>query len=197
MSPAHVLEPTYRHLKHALVNGTWPNGAKLEAMRLADDLGVSMTPVRDSLNQLVGEGLVDLTPGEGFRVPLLTEQDLREFLHVNAVLLEAAIHENWSLPNRPARESHQGDYADRRAAVFSILATGSDNRVLTDMVERISQRLQPVRLREHPVLPKALQNLGRLETSLLRSHGDRHEALRLYHRHCEAYVPKLIGRLPD
>jgi uncharacterized protein YeaC (DUF1315 family) len=39
MSPAHVLEPTYRRLKRALMEGTWPDGAKLEAMRLADDSG--------------------------------------------------------------------------------------------------------------------------------------------------------------
>ncbi len=90
MSPAHVLEPTYRRLKRALMEGLWPGGAKLEAMRLAEDFGVSMTPVRDSLNQLVGEGLVDLTPGEGFRVPSLTEQRLRDLLDVNAVLLETA-----------------------------------------------------------------------------------------------------------
>mgnify|MGYP002781549485 CR=1 FL=1 len=35
MSPAHVLEPTYRRLKRALMAGTWPPGAKLEALRLA------------------------------------------------------------------------------------------------------------------------------------------------------------------
>ncbi|MDF1836078.1 MAG: GntR family transcriptional regulator [Alteraurantiacibacter sp. bin_em_oilr2.035] len=46
MSPAHVLEPTYRRLKRALMEGTWPIGQKLEAMRLADEFGVSMTPVR-------------------------------------------------------------------------------------------------------------------------------------------------------
>ena len=80
MSPAHVLEPTYRRLKDALLKGRFRAGTKLEAMRLADDFGVSMTPVRDSLNQLVGEGLVDLTPGEGFRVPLLTEQALRDIM---------------------------------------------------------------------------------------------------------------------
>ena len=98
MSPAHVLEPTYRRLKRALMEGIWPGGAKLEAMRLAEDFGVSMTPVRDSLNQLVGEGLVDLTPGEGFRVPPLTEQRLRDLLDVNAVLLETANKSNWRLP---------------------------------------------------------------------------------------------------
>src|SRR3546814_7069587 len=48
---------------------------RLEAARLATELGVSMTPVRDSLNRLAGERLVHSSPGEGFQVPLLSETD--------------------------------------------------------------------------------------------------------------------------
>ncbi len=55
------------------MSGTWPNGSKPETLRPADCFGVSMAPVRDSLNQLVGERFVDLTPGEWFRVPVITE----------------------------------------------------------------------------------------------------------------------------
>ena len=128
MSPAHVLEPTYQRLKRALMEGTWANGAKLEAMRLADDFGVSMTPVRDSLNQLVGEGLVDLTPGDGFRVPVLTEQGLRDVLRVNAVLLETASDEVWRIPNARDLEDWPDDYAGRMAAVFLVLAAGIYSR---------------------------------------------------------------------
>ena len=65
MSPAHVLVPTCKKLKRMLMEGVWPPGEKLEALRLADELGVSMTPVRDCLNRLVGERLVDMKPGEG------------------------------------------------------------------------------------------------------------------------------------
>jgi hypothetical protein len=41
MSPAHVLEPTCRRLKRMLMEGVWPQGEKLEALRLADDLGLA------------------------------------------------------------------------------------------------------------------------------------------------------------
>ncbi|RYE93018.1 MAG: GntR family transcriptional regulator, partial [Oxalobacteraceae bacterium] len=49
MSPSHVLEPTYASIRHCLVSGFWPAGRRLEAARLAEELGVSITPVRDSL----------------------------------------------------------------------------------------------------------------------------------------------------
>lgn len=195
MSPAHVLEPTYRRLKRAVMDGTWPGGTRLEAQRLADELGVSMTPVRDSLNQLVGEGLVDLTPGEGFRVPVLTEQGLRDTLNVNAALLETATDSDWTLPKNAVGEEHQTDYSDRLAAAFSTLATGSSNRFLADTINRISDRLHFVRNREPDVLPRAGQALAQIEASLRKSRADRQQAVRRYHRECEEVVPQLVNCL--
>jgi len=74
MSPAHVFEPTYQGLKERLKTGLWPMGMRLETAKLADELGVSVTPVRDSLNRLVGERLVELWPGEGYRVARISER---------------------------------------------------------------------------------------------------------------------------
>ncbi|MGD9812804.1 MAG: GntR family transcriptional regulator, partial [Sphingobium sp.] len=76
MSPAHVLEPTYDTLRRRLLAGVWPSGQRLEAARLAKELGVSITPVRDSLNRLAGERLVHASRGEGYQVPLLDETEL-------------------------------------------------------------------------------------------------------------------------
>jgi DNA-binding GntR family transcriptional regulator len=175
--------------------GAWPDGAKLEAMRLADDLGVSMTPVRDSLNQLVGEGLVDLTPGEGFRVPLLTEQGLRDTLEVNAVLLEASMSDGWRLPDRSHTDASLDDYADRLAAVFSQLAAGSGNPFLAVLIKRISERLHRVRNREVEILPNALAMLEQIEASLQESPDDRRQAVQHYHRQSRVYVARLVGLL--
>lgn len=195
MSPAHVLEPTYRRLKRALMEGLWPGGAKLEAMRLAEDFGVSMTPVRDSLNQLVGEGLVDLTPGEGFRVPPLTEQRLRDLLNVNAVLLNMANTSNWYLPTQDGPAFTGDEYADRLAAAFSLLATGSGNRVLADIVDRISERLHLLRRCEPEVLPEANETLKQIEAGLHGSRTDRHLAVVRYHQDCLAFVSQLTNSL--
>lgn len=195
MSPAHVLEPTYRRLKRALMEGLWPGGAKLEAMRLAEDFGVSMTPVRDSLNQLVGEGLVDLTPGEGFRVPPLTEQRLRDLLDVNAALLKTANDSNWRLPPENGPVASGNEYADRLAAAFSLLAIGSGNRFLADMVDRISERLHSLRSCEPEVLPEAYQSLERIEAGLHTSRSERRQAVARYHRQCQGCVPQLISSL--
>src|SRR5690606_41883406 len=91
MSPAHVLEPPCKKLQRMLMEGVWAPGEKLEALRLADELGVSMTPIRDCLNRLVGERLVNMNPGEGYRVPRLSEKAYRDMLCVNAALLEISL----------------------------------------------------------------------------------------------------------
>src|SRR3546814_17067104 len=64
MSPAHVFEPTYEAIKRRLMTGEWASGTRIEAARMADELGVSVTPVRDSLYRLNGERMVDFTHGE-------------------------------------------------------------------------------------------------------------------------------------
>ena len=67
----------------------------LEEQKLAGELGVSRTPVREGLVRLAAEGLVDLIPNRGaFVAPIRTEavrtaQFIRESLEV-ALALEAA-----------------------------------------------------------------------------------------------------------
>ena len=196
MSPAHVLEPTYRRLKNALLEGRFRAGAKLEAMRLADDFGVSMTPVRDSLNQLVGEGLVDLTPGEGFRVPLLTEQALRDILQVNALLLEQAPdNDHKSLTINEGSNDTRGAYADRLARAFRDIAASSGNRFRVHLVERISDRLHPLRELEPEIWLGASQALEQIELTAQQGFDGSNRAVRAYHQHIEALVPALVRRL--
>ena len=196
MSPAHVLEPTYRRLKNALLEGRFPVGAKLEAMRLADDFGVSMTPVRDSLNQLVGEGLVDFTPGEGFRVPLLTEQALRDILQINALLLEQAPdNDRTSRDIDEGSNDTRGAYADRLADAFRGIAANSGNRFRVHLVERINDRLHTLRKLEPELWPAASQSLEQIERTFRQGSDEQTRAIRAYHRHIQDLVPALVGRL--
>src|SRR3546814_19229888 len=73
------------------MTGAWSAGVRIEAARLADEIGVSITPVRDALNRLAGERMVDFIAGEGFRVPLYSEAELRDLFGLNRLLLLAAV----------------------------------------------------------------------------------------------------------
>lgn len=167
----------------------------LEALRLGDEFGVSMTPVRDSLNQLVGEGLVDLTPDEGFRVPPLTERALRDLLETNALLLESVADTDPRKTAGMEAASAGEEYADRIAAAFGTLATGSNNRILTYIVVRIGERLHPVRQHEPAILPAAWKTLEQIEASLQAIPAERLRVLRRYHWLCQDHVSQLINCL--
>jgi len=161
MSPAHVLEPTYAAIKQRLMAGAWPGGARIEAARLAELLGVSITPVRDSLNRLAGEHMVDFVAGEGFRVPRPGEVELRDLFAFSRLLLLAAIDGAGPALGRRGRG---GDLADRIGRLFLDLAGFSANRELVAAVDGLNDRLHLARTLDGRIFDDGAEELVALET---------------------------------
>ncbi|MCW6530694.1 GntR family transcriptional regulator [Sphingomonas sp. MMSM20] len=164
MSPAHVLEPTYDALRRRLIAGDWPVGHRLEAARLAEQLGVSATPVRDALWRLAGERLVESTPGDGFRVPRLDAGDLRTIFAWHHRLMTMAI--RWRGGPFPATDIPQGrdGIAERTALLFGAIAATAHNSELMRAVSQAAARLTPYRQIENDVFPDVERELGAIET---------------------------------
>jgi DNA-binding GntR family transcriptional regulator len=68
----------YERLVEALVQGTLNQGDRLIQDRLAEELDVSRTPVRDALLRLKEEGVLEPSGRRGYVVRSLSEQDLRD-----------------------------------------------------------------------------------------------------------------------
>lgn len=192
MSPAHVLEPTYQILKRGLMQGNWRPGERLEALRLADEFGVSMTPVRDCLNRLVGERLVDMKPGDGFSVPRISEKSLRDMLELNAMLLDFALVHSAIVGAIPRAEQSVEDYAGRVAALFSVVAQRSPNIALTENLLSLDDRLHAIRRWEPQLFHDYYQELEELERHLIRNAGELRISLRKYHDRRIAGVAELV-----
>jgi len=71
-------------LREMIITGRLRGGERLRAEHLADDLGVSATPVREALMSMTGEGMVDFQPGRGFRVVPLTRRDVLDVYDMQA-----------------------------------------------------------------------------------------------------------------
>ncbi len=71
-------ERVYEALLRAIAEGRIPPGKRLMLDDVAAQLRVSRTPVRDAVSRLVAEGLMEPSGGRGFRVTLLTRQDLAQ-----------------------------------------------------------------------------------------------------------------------
>jgi DNA-binding GntR family transcriptional regulator len=74
-----------------IVTGIVRSGEVHTVGAFAERLGVSATPVREALLDLASEGLVELIPNRGFRVPSLSSHDLDELVELRLILEVAAI----------------------------------------------------------------------------------------------------------
>ncbi len=81
-----MAEKVYRHVRDAIVAGRYPAGSQLVQEQVADELGVSRTPVREALGRLAAEGLVAWVPRSGYTVNALTDADITDVFEVRQSL---------------------------------------------------------------------------------------------------------------
>jgi DNA-binding GntR family transcriptional regulator len=72
-----VVDHVYSALRERILSGDLPRGTKLRQASLAEELGVSRTPLREALRRLSTEGLVDFSPNRGATVTELDFGDMR------------------------------------------------------------------------------------------------------------------------
>lgn len=69
-----------------LVHGEIAPGQQLVNRKLADEIGFSMTPIREAINKLASEGLIDQVPGSGAFVRTLPREELNDLFEVRLAL---------------------------------------------------------------------------------------------------------------
>jgi DNA-binding GntR family transcriptional regulator len=80
VSPLHiqsVVDHVYSALRERILSGDLARGTRLRQAMLADELGVSRTPLREALRRLSTEGLVEFSPNRGATVSDLDFGDMR------------------------------------------------------------------------------------------------------------------------
>ncbi len=73
-------------LRAALIAGEMPSGVIYSAPTLAKRFGVSATPVREAMLDLIKEGMIVAVPNKGFRIVETTDQDLDEMIELRRLL---------------------------------------------------------------------------------------------------------------
>jgi DNA-binding GntR family transcriptional regulator len=82
----------YQLLKTWIIELELGPGERLQVEKLAGQLGVSPTPVREALNRLSAEGIVTAAAYRGFHVsPLLSAEELVQLLSARRVIETAAV----------------------------------------------------------------------------------------------------------
>lgn len=76
----------FNTLRKAILTGELKPGERLLEIQLANQLGVSRTPIREAIRKLELEGLVIMMPRRGAEVAQITEKGLRDVLEVRRAL---------------------------------------------------------------------------------------------------------------
>ena len=74
----------YERLREGILLGKYPRGSALTEIRIASELGVSRTPVREAFCQLELDGLVSFTPNKGIVVEGFDQNDLLDLYEVRS-----------------------------------------------------------------------------------------------------------------
>ncbi len=81
-----LTDQVYRTLKEQILTQQIELGARVRDEELAEQLGVSRTPVREALRILIRDGLVETFPRSQTRVRTFTEHDLEEIFDIRIAL---------------------------------------------------------------------------------------------------------------
>ena len=76
----------YDHLRQMIYNCEFEFGKIYSETKLATELSVSRTPMRDALNRLAQERYIDILPNRGFALHSPTQADIDEAYHVRLMI---------------------------------------------------------------------------------------------------------------
>jgi len=80
-----IREEVYEYLRRMILIGKIPSGERLIEAKLAEELQISRTPVREALNRLEMEKLISPLPKAGYEVRGFNEQEVKEICDIRMV----------------------------------------------------------------------------------------------------------------
>lgn len=80
-----LTEVAYKEIREGILTGALPPGRKLVVNELVDEWKISNTPIKEALNRLVAEELVEAMPRRGMRVRKYTSVETREIFEMRTL----------------------------------------------------------------------------------------------------------------
>jgi DNA-binding GntR family transcriptional regulator len=136
-----------------LADGSFSPGSRLRDQAIAEELGISRTPVREALTSLVDEGLVVAVPNRGFRAPPLAPREPREVypliwtlevygLEASPAFAETRLEELRRLNERLARQVSSRDRLQLDDAWHATLLARCGNERLVAILEGLKRQVR-------------------------------------------------------
>lgn len=140
--------------------GKFVPGQHLDETELATQFGVSRTPIREALNQLMSMGIIVMRPRRGAVVADIGPQQLLEMFEVMAEIeamcgrlaarrMTKTEHSALLAAHQACKEARDGtdpdDYFFRNEAFHELIYAGGRNAFLAEQARSLHRRLRPYR----------------------------------------------------
>lgn len=205
-------EIAYERLKDALQHAELEPGEVLSETRLSRALGISRTPVREALQQLAQEGLVQVIPGRAVTVAAPSVRSVMDVVHIRLLLepeltrlaAEAISDEQAKALSATVDKmevacqlSDQLSWSRADTEFHDILGQASPNQLLADVVIQMRNRVHYLANVDSQTNPARLAECTaeHREIADCVAVGDAQGASQAVRRHIEALRASLFRRL--
>lgn len=157
-------------LERRIVSGELAPGSRIEEANIARELGVSRTPVRKALHQLIASQLLTQTPNRSAVVPLLDREEFSDIFEalseVEAIIAgfaaqrmrEMERQEIVACAKRCLETEEPEAYGSLNEEFHNLIDIGARNQSLQSVVKMVRIRAAPYRRYQFTVLDRIRQS---------------------------------------
>jgi DNA-binding GntR family transcriptional regulator len=200
-------------LRQDIVSGVFGQGEWLKIAGLAERYGLSSAPIREALNQLEAEGLVELLPNRGARVRLITRDFIADLFEIRLALEPMMAQRSAAV----ARPEHVEQLVQAQAALEEAMASGVTQGMITanQVFHRTLFDIRPNQpgidmLKQHSALVSSVRRHYGFPTprfdTIIKEHNalidacrnrDGRAAYRVMRIHVQHSIDELLPRIPS
>lgn len=157
-----LYEMALHAIRNAIVDGSIELGEHLSEAKLSERFGISKTPVREAMQELRREGLVQIDPQSGTRVFMPNEQELAEIFDMRILMETGAAQRLFNghrdqtsrlmaaivadMESRVTQEDYSA-YQQLDSDFHKCIISGSQNRLIEQAYEPLSTKIDALRSR--------------------------------------------------
>lgn len=155
-----MVADVHERLRAMIIEFELRPGERLNEMHLSDRLGVGRTPIREAINRLLVEGLVEFQPNRGFLIRQFDVKEIEDLFEVRGIIEVGAVRlaverasdlslkrlsEYWQTIMHSYAESSSDFLVQQDALFHEQLALLSENSALVYNIRHINSRIHFVR----------------------------------------------------
>ena len=147
-------EMVYEELKMQILKGSIIPGTRMMEVELAEEMGVSRTPIREAIRKLEKEGLVTIEPRRGAYASMISTEDMVEILEVRQDLEGLAAYfaadrmtkkqmeelkQVSNSYNKAVKEGNMEAMIKHDTRFHHIIVESCRNKILVQMIEQLQE----------------------------------------------------------